>query len=177
MRLAPDDFQTRRLHATRCAETDVPSLRSLDANASVQRTLFGKTYTLDETIERVRKKMAHWATHGFGDWAFRLHSGEFVGIGGLFHNDLEGSDVVMLGYVVDEPYWGRGLGTEIAAAAMSVAFDALRLAEVFAIIEPSNAASRRILEKNGFSFVRDFVYRDEWPSCLFRAAAKGTRVE
>lgn len=163
------EVATERLRGTKPTRDDFPHFRGLDTNPSVQRFLFARICTIEESHERLEKFIRHWRDHRFGEWSFRLQSGEFVGTCGLFYDVIDDTEVVALGYVLDEPYWGHGYASEMARAAMRVAFDELQVAEVYGVIDPVNVPSRRVLEKNGFSFVKDFVYRVEWPSALFRA--------
>jgi RimJ/RimL family protein N-acetyltransferase len=167
---APAELSTERLVGTKPTLEDSPHFRRLDTNPSIQRTLFGRILTEDESRERLDKFIRHWSDHRFGEWNFRLPTGEFVGTGGLFYDVIDDAEVIALGYVLDEPYWGYGYATEIARAAMRVAFDDMHVDAVYGVIDPENAPSRRVLEKSGFVYVKDFVYRVEWPSALFRAA-------
>ncbi|MBW9208881.1 GNAT family N-acetyltransferase [Mumia sp. zg.B21] len=58
-----------------------------------------------------------------------------------------------LGYWIARPYSGRGLATQAAARAVEIAFDPLGLHRVDAFAREENAASCRVLEKNGFTTV------------------------
>lgn len=55
-----------------------------------------------------------------------------------------------LGYYVDRAANGRGIGTEAVGLVVGLAFDSLGLHRVQAGVMPRNAASIRILAKNGF---------------------------
>ena len=168
---ASTSIVTERLFGSQPTNDDFKNFRTIDSNLNVQRTLFGKTYTPDESRRRLEKFMKHWADHRFGEWMFRLADGTFVGTGGLFYDVIDDEEVVALGYVIDEPYWGQGFATEIARASMRVAFDELQVAVAYGVIEPDNIPSRRVLEKSGFSYVKDFLYHGEWPSALLRATS------
>lgn len=56
-----------------------------------------------------------------------------------------------LGYWIGRPFAGRGHGTEAVRAMIGYAFDDLNLHRVEAACVPDNLASRRVLEKAGFS--------------------------
>jgi len=56
-----------------------------------------------------------------------------------------------LGYMLLPEFWGSGFGSEIAEGLMEVAMADSKLKRVFAITDPDNAASRKILIKNGFT--------------------------
>lgn len=55
--------------------------------------------------------------------------------------------------------WGKGLATEAALGALDYACQKLRLSKVYAGHHPDNRASQRILERLGFEFVGDVLYK------------------
>lgn len=55
-----------------------------------------------------------------------------------------------LGYWVGEPFAGRGYMSEAVGIALRFCFEALQFHRVEAACLPGNAASRRVLERNGF---------------------------
>ena len=55
-------------------------------------------------------------------------------------------------------YWGQGYALEATRAVMRYAFDALKVKGLFAGHNPGNEASRRLLTKMGFRYVRDEYY-------------------
>jgi RimJ/RimL family protein N-acetyltransferase len=63
--------------------------------------------------------------------------------------------------------WRQGLATELARAAVEVAFDDLDLDEIVAFTLPDNIASRRVMEKAGFTYDRD-IQRAGIPHVLYR---------
>jgi ribosomal-protein-alanine N-acetyltransferase len=56
-----------------------------------------------------------------------------------------------IGYALRSDHWDRGLGAEAAALALDWGFRTLGLHRVEADIDPRNAASRRLLERLGFT--------------------------
>lgn len=57
-----------------------------------------------------------------------------------------------LGYWLAEPFWGRGIMTEVVSKFTEVAFEKFRLNRIFAEPYKNNKASVRVLEKSGFVF-------------------------
>lgn len=55
----------------------------------------------------------------------------------------------MLGYAVGRSWWGRGIATEAARAAVAWAAEAYALVRVWASVDARNVGSRRVLEKLG----------------------------
>ncbi|CAH1208336.1 GNAT family N-acetyltransferase [Paenibacillus sp. JJ-223] len=59
-----------------------------------------------------------------------------------------------LGYMILPEHWGKGYGTKIAARLIEqAALEYRQIGVLYAIIDPSNAASRRILTKQQFASV------------------------
>jgi len=58
----------------------------------------------------------------------------------------------MLGYVLAEPYWGKGLATEAAKRVIQYAFEKLELDLLSVYHYPFNNRSKRVIEKCGFRY-------------------------
>lgn len=61
-----------------------------------------------------------------------------------------GSEV---GFLFFPEYWGKGLGTELAKALVKIGFEVLGLTQIFATVDPTHAASQRVLTRAGFLFI------------------------
>ncbi len=57
-----------------------------------------------------------------------------------------------MGYYIAEPYWGRGLGASAVGQVCRYVFKNTDILRIYAEPFASNAASCRILEKNGFVY-------------------------
>lgn len=55
-----------------------------------------------------------------------------------------------LGYAIRPDRWNRGFATEAVAALLAAARAPLGLGEIWAMVDPANAASCRVMEKLGF---------------------------
>ena len=72
--------------------------------------------------------------------------------------------VYELGFHLRPKFWGQGYAAEAAAAAIQYAFDTLGAEGLFAGHNPRNTASKRVLERIGFRYVRDEYYE---PTVLY----------
>jgi RimJ/RimL family protein N-acetyltransferase len=122
-----------------------------------------------EVLVSVQDKERHWERCGFGMWLMRDRAtGEMVGRGGLqwtfYVRDL---DEVEVGWSVVPERWGQGLATELAFASIGVAFGPLELEQIVAFTTPENGASRRVMEKAGFSYDRELLHVG-LPHALYR---------
>jgi RimJ/RimL family protein N-acetyltransferase len=153
-----DRVETERLVGERLREEHFAYQRAMDSDPDVMATL-GGVRSENESWELLRSGLDHWERHGFGPWVFHAReTGETVGGSALRRVVIEGRDEVELGYRVAAAWWGRGIATEMASALVGVARDRLGLAEIVAFTLPENRASRRVLEKVGFTYERDI----EW---------------
>lgn len=153
-----ESISTPRLIGTRIQESDFETLCTFHSDPRVMATL-GGVRSRALTARYLRGFVADWEKSGFGLWMFhRREDGAFVGRGGLKTITLFGNQEVELGYSLAAEYWGRGLATEIAQAAIAIGFTTLALDEIIAFTLETNRASRRVMEKAGFHFERHFMY-------------------
>jgi RimJ/RimL family protein N-acetyltransferase len=143
--------ETPRLLLRMFTPEDLDGLADIFGKAAVMKYLGleGQPMSREETETALDSMIRHWERHGFGRWAVVERGGErLIGCAGL--RSFE--SVAELVYLLDEPYWGRGLATEIARACLRFGFETHGFGRVVALVRPKNAASRRVLEKTGMSF-------------------------
>jgi [ribosomal protein S5]-alanine N-acetyltransferase len=153
--------ETERLILREFDEGDVEPFYRLGSDPAVTR------FTGDRLTDRAHAQeilrshpLADYQAHGFGRWACVLRSsGAVIGFAGLKY--LAELDDVDLGYRFLPSYWGQGLATEAGAAALSFGFDHLRLEHVLGLVDRANVASRRVLEKLGFTYEGEIDFRGD----------------
>jgi RimJ/RimL family protein N-acetyltransferase len=85
-----------------------------------------------------------------------LKSGrELIGDCGLEHIQLDGVQVVEIGYDFRSEYWNQGFATEAATAVRDFAFSKLHLPGLISLIRVGNESSKRVSEKIGMQYVAD----------------------
>jgi ribosomal-protein-alanine N-acetyltransferase len=160
-RSAPRRIETARMVGECLSPDHEDELVRLLLDPRVAETMWSahQTPTRGEIRVGLQRKLAHWKHHGFGQWLFRDRAtGAMVGRGGPQHTMASGRDEIELGWVIVPERWGRGLATELARASLEVVFGPLALAEVIAYTQPDNLASRRVMEKSGFSYHREITF-------------------
>jgi RimJ/RimL family protein N-acetyltransferase len=75
-------------------------------------------------------------------------SGEVIGGCRIWIESPEHRDA-SIGYSLARQHWGRGYATELARGLLQFGFEALGMHRIWAIVEPENVASARVLEKVG----------------------------
>ena len=85
-----------------------------------------------------------------GTYNFAVDCGELAGCVGL--NVKREWDRAEIGYWIGVPYWGRGYTTEAAGAVIRFGFEELNLNRIYAGYFSRNAASARVMQKNGMTY-------------------------
>lgn len=108
-------------------------------------------------------------------------------VGGITLSNIRrrAAQFVNLGYWMGQRYAGQGLMSEAVSVTLPFIFDTLDLHRAHAAFLPTNIASRRVLEKNGFveeGFARNYLQidgrwadhvlmgltREHWETCVIR---------
>jgi [ribosomal protein S5]-alanine N-acetyltransferase len=167
----PERFCTARLAFEPLGMSRFEELAEMNQDERVMEWLGGAPADVRETRSWLEEKAAHWRTHGFGVWALSdLQTGALVGRAGLQHSDVQGTDEVELLYALRPDYWGRGLATEAGVSLLRIAFATLCIPTVVAYTLPHNIRSRRVMEKLGFVYEREFPHEDH-THVLYRVTA------
>ena len=173
--IAPERIETARMVGERLMLHHEDEIVRLLLDKRVAETMWSphQTRTREDVRAGLQRKLAHWGRHGFGQWMFRDRAtGAMVGRGGPQHTMASGRDEIELGWVIVPERWGQGLATELARASLEVVFGALVLREVIAYTQPDNLASRRVMEKSGFSYEREITFKAQ-RFVLYRCNAAG----
>jgi RimJ/RimL family protein N-acetyltransferase len=165
-------LSTGRLRVTTWLPSDYADLRALHSDPLVMRHLRSGVESASETRARLDRFLREQAELGWTKWRLEDADRRLVGRAGfnLGGSDLAGGQWRELGYVLAPGLWGLGLATEVAGALVGwhrAHPDSRPHAELCAYAFAENGASRRVLEKVGFTLVGE-----EW-----RAGVRQARYE
>jgi ribosomal-protein-alanine N-acetyltransferase len=137
-------------------------------------------YTLEAQLERARSAREKAAADQMWRYVILDEDGAVAGAISL-ENIIRGpAQTADIGYWVDRERNGRGLATRALEALIAEAFGPHGLHRLEASVRPENAASRRVLERNGFEVIglarRYLLLGGEWRDLLLyqRVAAATT---
>ena len=119
-------------------------------NLNVARQLrerFPHPYTRRDAAEFLQRATSDTPP---ADFAIEIDGRPAGGVGFVRGSDVERYSAE-IGYWLGEPFWGRGIATEALALVTSHAFEDWRLLRLFALPLAENLASRRVLEKAGYT--------------------------
>lgn len=161
-----DRLATARLIAERLDERDLPDLVALHLDPDVSRYL-GGIRSVEATGAYLAANLVHWDRYGFGLWIWRTPDGVFVGRAGIRPLTVEGVPEIEIAYALVRDAWGRGYAGEIAERLVEHALRRLALPSLVGVVMIDHGASRRVLERAGFTFEREVVHAGE-PCALYR---------
>ncbi|HEX4014629.1 MAG TPA: GNAT family N-acetyltransferase [Candidatus Cybelea sp.] len=159
-------LETPRLRLRGHRRDDLRACVAMWSDPIVTKYISGRASTEQQTWSRICTYIGHWALLGFGYWAIEEKgSNEFVGEAGLadFKRDVSASlrGRPELGFAIVPRAHGKGYATEAARAALSWADANVAQPTSFCLINPQNAASRRVAEKCGYEILEESLYNGE----------------
>lgn len=159
-------LQTARLTLRPFAEEDLDVLALLTANKDFMR--FSSGVYSREQAATLLEKILSWNREGLpSQFAVIVReTGELIGYCGFFHQVVDDTEEIEIGYRLHPKFWNRGLATEAAQAVRDHGFRDLELPRLISLIHPENAASRRVTEKNGMILEKETVFRG-FPTQVF----------
>ena len=154
-------LETERMILRQYMDNDAEALFSFRSNPQamhfVPRPLHQSTEDALKMIAQITDNIV--ANTAIG-WAVELkESGKVIG-SVSFHRIEKEHHRGEIGYMIHPDYWGKGLVTEAAAAAVHYGFTGLRFHSIEAIIDPDNVASARVLEK--LNFVKEAHFKENF---------------
>lgn len=169
-------LRTPRLQLRELLPADAPTLFALRSDPAVMqlvsRPLMTQPTEADELIALIRSNQANGTSL---HWAMAMaEDPTLIGLIGFWRMQPE-HHKAELGYMLAQQHWGQGLISEAIDVVVRFAFDTLRMHRVEAITAPANLASRRVLEKNGFT-QEGYFKQDHWWQGRFEDSVHFGRV-
>lgn len=132
-------------------ENDFPDYFRLVNNEKVMEMITERSLPLEEAKDYFKEVIENnLIDPNFGRFKILdAESNKFIGLAKLEIED-KNSNRAELGYMILPEYWGKGIGSYVAKQLLETAKTQKSINNVFAIIDPKNEASRKILINNGF---------------------------
>jgi ribosomal-protein-alanine N-acetyltransferase len=122
---------------------DRPPLGSREEAEAFMQRIFDNVTNNESIFWAIRQKDSHKMIGNISIWR-------------LMKEDYRGE----LGYTLHPAHQGKGIMNEALQAVLLYAFNTMKLHSIEAGINPDNAASRQLLERNGF--IREAYFRDHY---------------
>ena len=156
-------LETERMILREFTQDDVDLLVDLDSDPEVTLYINGgkptaKEYIVEQVMPRI---LNYYKTNSqLGIWA-ALDKKDLTFMGWFhfrpYHLD---PNEIELGYRFKRQYWGCGLASEGSKALIQKGFEELDLDVIVAIADPEQGASRRVMEKVGLTYEKEYAETD-----------------
>ncbi|MBL0146612.1 MAG: GNAT family N-acetyltransferase [Chitinophagaceae bacterium] len=154
-------LETSRLILRRMEDSDAPALFELRSNAQVMQYV---NRPIAQNIDDAKKLIATIGNlidnNDAVNWGMALKENPSYLIGNIGIFNIKKEDYrAEFGYLLQPDYWRKGLMQEAIEATINFAFNTIHLHSLEAKINPLNAASAGILEKN--NFVKEAHFKED----------------
>ena len=143
-------LETERLLIRRFGKEDLDDFYEYARNPNVGPNAGWKPHASKQETKEILRQFVNSTTI----WAIvDKNTSKVIGSIGL-HADRKRDyqNAMMLGYVLAEPYWGRGLMTEAVKRMIKYAFEELNIDLLSVYHYPHTERSKRVIEKCGFHY-------------------------
>lgn len=149
-------LKTQRLALRELEQADFQDLADMLQNPKVMYAYEHSFSDQDVQIwlDRQRKR---YDEYGFGLWAVEWKAtGQMIGQAGLTMQPYGEREVLELGYLLKEDFWGYGYATEAAEGCKEYAFQVLKQSRVYSIIKADNVRSIHVARRIGMEKESEF---------------------
>jgi len=149
-------LETERLLLTHWQPSDVDDFRPIATDPEVMRYITGGVPWSEDMIRSfVDRQISQYRELGFCRWKLlEKQTEKMIGFCGVVV--WRDTTYLEIGWWLAPAWWGRGLATEAARAALEDVFERVKLDRVVSIAVPANTASIRIMKKLGLQFAQEF---------------------
>lgn len=150
-------LSSERLIYKKCVSSDVEDYLLFGTNAEVMRYVTPRPLTREQAVRRFEKAMViNGKNEKLGYW-LAYHKTTKVPIAYLKLVKM-GQDYHEIGYLIRPEFWRQNYGTELAFAVVNYARSLDEVSKLMGIVLIENKASKRLLEKCGFDFLKTGVF-------------------
>ncbi|HTA82512.1 MAG TPA: GNAT family protein [Bacteroidia bacterium] len=153
------NLATERVVLRQMTKEDAADVLLLRADESVSKYIARNPYTTIEEVYSFIDKITTGITNNeCGYWAIALkETNRLIGTSCIWHINIENMRAE-IGYELHPAYQKKGIMQEALPVLIKYAFGTMKLHSLEADVYPENAASIKLLEKNGF--VREAYFKD-----------------
>ncbi len=172
-------FETERLQMRELVPTDFERMYALCGDSSVMKFVGNlKPYSAPQTRQAILKCLRSYGQYGYGGCALQLKEEQgvdlisgtqtaptFVAYAGFEY--VRRRAMAELFYLFLPEYWGKGLASEFAIAAVKFGYRELGMERIGASFDPNNHASMRVANKAGLSFSHEGLDEFKLPAIYY----------
>jgi ribosomal-protein-alanine N-acetyltransferase len=141
-------LRTPRMVLRAFSAADFEPFAAMEARPAVQQYRNGKPRDPAQTWTTMQLHLGQWPLRGYGAFALEdARDTTFLGFSGILHPaDWPEPEIA---YSIDQPFWGKGLATEAAAAVRDWAFSRGNFSQLASFIQSGNDRSKAVAARLG----------------------------
>lgn len=141
-----------------CMEDAEEVFKCWESDADVAKYMFWTSHNdINKTIDWVKKEVSKIGSDDWYRWVIlSKEAGDLLGTGLIYVE--EEYDKFEIAYNLGKKAWGFGYATEAMHEIIKFAKEELGIKEIMGRCAKQNSASGKILEKLGFSYIKDIPY-------------------
>lgn len=145
------NLETERLFLRRVADSDVNEILELRSNVETMKYIPRPLLkTVEDALEHIATIDAKIKNQEGINWAITLKgSAKLIGLLGHYRIQPENFRAE-IGYMLLPKFHGKGIIAEAVKETVKYGFEVMKLHSIEAVIDPSNLASEKVLQKTGF---------------------------
>ncbi len=146
--------ESKRLRYRKLTVADIPKwIEFFENNENLNFLGLDLTKGKEFLVEYwISKQFDRYEKQNLGHLAVELKgSGEFIGMGGILIQEVDGKTEYEIAYSLIPAYWGKGYGTEIATQMKNFGSENIKTERFISIIDVRNQKSINVALKNGMN--------------------------
>jgi len=153
-------LKTERLSIHKITHEDVDELPKVLADPIVMKYSTVGVHSEEQILEYIDNCHSQYCLNGYGHWAiYHSTSSEFIGVCGLNKHHIDSVEVIHINYRLAADQQGKGYAIEATLGVLDFAKNSLKLDAIFALIEPENTSSVKVVNRTGFKFIKASLFR------------------
>lgn len=144
-------IRTERLLLRKLERSDIDSAALIHGDPATNLHNPGGARSREATVAVLDDWVSFWERQHFGYWTVCAgdDDSQVLGFGGIMRKQIGDFTGLNMYFRFATHAWGKGYASEMAQAALQVAFETLDEAAVYGLVRPANSPSRRTLERMG----------------------------
>lgn len=160
----PLQANTKNLHIRPLTEEHIPLWAPFfESEEAIQYFPFidRNITSLENSKLWIDKQLERYKENRFGLQALiNKNTNEFIGQCGLLAQDVNGKQILEIGYSIIPAYWGKGFAYEAACFFKEYVQEHKISSTVYSIIDKQNIKSQRVASKNGMVIKGEELWRE-----------------
>lgn len=151
---------TERLSIRKITKADAQDLSMVLADPVVMKYSTVGVHSEKQIHEYINNCQKQYELNGYGHWAiYDAATAGFIGVCGLNKHEIASGEVIHINYRLATNQQGKGYAVEATLGVLDFAKKTLKLPAIFALIEPENTSSVKVVNRTGFEFIEASSFR------------------